>query len=138
MKQPESSRSEVGRVKSRRGATVILARDGTVYRVIRKASQVDSLPTLLEYMRDVDGFLDRQQGLTQRQHTVARALAKALYRRALARHLRIDVEDTVQEAVSRAKAELNRKRPATVKRSTYAYESESTAWSRRSRKETPE
>jgi hypothetical protein len=138
IQESKSSRPEVGRASTRRGSTVIVSPDGAVYQVIRKSSAVNALPTPSEYMHEVDRFLNRLHDLTAGQRTMARALAKAVYRRAFAKRLRIDVNDTVQEAIAKARQALNGSQPTSVKRSTYAYQSESTGWSRRSRKGTPE
>ena len=138
VQQPKASRFEVRHPSTRRGSTALVSPNGAVYFVIKKSPAVNALPALSDYMHEVDRFLDRQHGLNSGQRTMARALARAVYRRAFARHLRIDVEDTVQEAIARARLALTGKQPSSVKRSTHAYESESAAWSRRSRKGPPE
>jgi hypothetical protein len=84
-------------------------------------------------LEQVDKVLDRNN-LSQRERTMARAFAKAVYRRAVAKVARSSVEATVSDALDWARSALNRSGSQRVKRSVYAYESGSASSTRTHRK----
>jgi hypothetical protein len=98
-----------------------------------KATEAASLPSLPEYMDEVGRVLDRKD-LTDRERILARAFAKAVYRRAIARLAWSDIHATIGEALTMARNVILKRPSHKAKRSTYAYESECASWERTCRK----
>jgi hypothetical protein len=106
------------------------------YRVIKRSAGSQHFPSFVKYIQHVENVLD-QNGLAQHERTMARAFATAVYRRALARKLLVDAEAVVVEAITRARLRLSKGEPQKVKKSTYAYQSESSGRTRSGRRREP-
>ena len=120
---PGSTKTSGTKVARKVVANIVVFSDGKkTYRAVRRSDSPGSLPSYADYMRQLNRTL-RGHKLSSRGWTIARAFAKAVYRRSLARRVRIDVEATVAEAVARATQSLGENHSREARRSTYAYKS---------------